>query len=72
MQKRMALLLLLACALAASACGSVGKAVKLECPRPAPVAASLMQEPQTERKVRAELFEPPPSATPRSEGSKPK
>lgn len=72
MPKRTALLLLLACALATSACNSVGPAVKPECPRPAPVAASLMLEPQTERKVRAELFEPPPSATPRSAGSKPK
>ncbi|ACJ24737.1 gp12.1 [Stenotrophomonas phage S1] len=54
-------------ALATSACTSVGKrpSPPQSCPRPPLPAASLMVEPTTELKVRAELLAPPPSATPR-------
>lgn len=72
MLNRKVRLSLLTCALATSGCSSVGPAVKPECPRLAPVAPSLMQAPQTEQRVRAELFAPLPSATPKSAGSKPK
>ena len=48
--------LLLTCALAVSSCASNG-GVK-QCPKLPPVPASLMVEPQTGQKVRAELLEP--------------
>ena len=62
---------LLTCALGISSCASVGRAAKPVCPVLPPAPASLMQKPTTEQRVRAELFAPPPSATPRSKGSKP-
>lgn len=71
MLKRAPIVWWLSCALVLSGCANGGKAVKPACPQLAPVPPSLMVEPQTETKVRAELFEPPLSATPRSEGSKP-
>ncbi len=54
-------------ALATSACTSVGKRPSQlqSCPRPPLPAASLMVEPSTELKVRAELLAPLPSATPK-------
>lgn len=55
--------LLLIFALAISGCAGSGRAVKTECPKLPPAPASLMQPPQTEMKVRAELFEPPQPAT---------
>ena len=57
----------LICALAISACTSVGKrpSPPQSCPQPPLPPASLMVEPTTESKVRAELLAPPPSATPR-------
>ncbi len=62
--------LLLICALALSACSSAGQVVKQECPILPPVAASLMQDPTTEQRVRAELLQPQPLATPKSVDSK--
>jgi len=63
----------LICALAISGCTSAGRTRSQppSCPQLPPPPSSLMQEPRTEQRVRAELFEPQPSATPRSEGSKP-
>ena len=57
----------LICALATSACTSVGRhpSPPPSCPQPPQPAASLMVEPTTESKVRAELLAPPPSATPK-------
>lgn len=51
--------------LALCACKTAGPVVPPSCPKLAPVPASLMQPPETEQKVRAELFKPPPSATPK-------
>lgn len=65
--------LLLACALALSACAGSGKAVKAprpECPKPQPPPPSLMQTPSFEQQLRAELLEPEPSATPGSGDSR--
>lgn len=57
--------LLLICALATSSCASVGPPAKqaMVCPTLPPIPANLMQEPQTEMKVRGELFKPQPNAT---------
>ena len=71
MLKLLVLLLLLICAPAISGCSSVGPAVKpSDCPTLPPLPANLMQPPETERKVRDELFAPQPNATPKSGGSK--
>jgi hypothetical protein len=51
--------------LAISGCKSGGGVVPPVCPVLAEPPASLMQPPTTEAKVRAELFEPQPSATPK-------
>lgn len=57
-------LLLLTFAAALSGCKSVGGNVRqADCPQPQPVPPSLMQPAETEKKVRAELFQPPPAAT---------
>ncbi len=52
-------------ALATSACTSVGKlpSQPQTCPQPPLPAASLMVEPTTELRVRAELLAPQPSVT---------
>ena len=73
MHKLLPTALLLTCALAMSACTGAGKRVPPPpiCPQLSPVPASLMVEPTTEQKVRAELLQPQPPATPRSGGSKP-
>ena len=59
--------LLLIFALATSSCASVGPPAKqaMVCPTLPPVPANLMQEPQTEMKVRGELFKPQPNVTPK-------
>ena len=59
--------LLLISAMALSSCASVGPPAKqaLICPPLPPVPANLMQPPQTENKVRDELFKPQPNATPK-------
>ncbi len=70
MHKRLLTGLLLICALALSGCASTGRAApSAACPALTPPPASLMQPPTAEQKVRAQLFEPQPSAMPRSEGS---
>jgi hypothetical protein len=58
---------LLIFALAASSCASVGPPAKqaLVCPVLPPIPANLMQEPETGKKVRDELFKPPTNATPK-------
>ncbi len=55
----------LICALATSACTSAGKRPlpPPSCPQPPLPPASLMVEPTTELRVRAELLAPQPSAT---------
>ena len=53
-----------------SGCKSAGPVVQ-QCPQLPPPPASLMVLPTTEAKVRAELFEPPPSAMLKSEDFKP-
>lgn len=63
----------LICVLAVSASAGCGKAVRptpCECAQIPSPPASLMEEPKTEQRVRAELFEPPETATTRSEGSR--
>ncbi|HFK2921354.1 TPA: Rz1-like spanin outer membrane subunit [Stenotrophomonas maltophilia] len=57
--------LLLICVMATSACTSAGKrpSPPPSCPQPPLPPASLMVEPTTELRVRAELLAPPPSAT---------
>lgn len=57
--------LLLIFALATSSCATVGPPAKqaLICPALPPIPANLMQEPQTEMKVRDELFKPQPNVT---------
>lgn len=51
-------------ALGLCACAGNGRAARpVVCPQQAPPPASLMQPSETEKKVRAELFEPQPSAT---------
>lgn len=59
--------------LAMSACTGAGRRAPppLICPQLPPPPESLMQEPQTEQKVRAELLQPPQPVTPRSGGSRP-
>lgn len=59
--------LLLICVLANSGCMHAGKQPlpPMSCPQPPPLPPSLMQPPETEKKVRAELLAPPPSVTPR-------
>lgn len=51
--------------LALSGCKSGGGVVPPTCPVLQEPPASLMMAPTTEAKVRAELFEPQPSATPK-------
>ncbi len=70
MQNSKVKLLLPIFALALSACSSAGQVVKQECPILPPVAASLMQEPTTEQRVRAELLQPQPPVTLKSVDSK--
>ena len=67
MPKLLQNVLLLICALATSSCATVGPPVKqvLVCPPLPPIPANLMQEPQTETKVRDELFKPLLNATPK-------
>lgn len=56
----------LICVMVLSGCVRSGvDARRPDCPLPQLPPPSLMVEPQTESKVRAELFEPPQSATPR-------
>lgn len=74
MPKPAQMLWLLTCALAICACTPAGKRPLPPIdsqPKLQPVPASLMQEPKTEQRVRAELFEQQPSATPKSEDSRP-
>lgn len=63
MPKTLQKALLLVCALATSSCAIVGPPAKqaLVCPDLPPIPANLMQEPQTETKVRGELFKPQPN-----------
>lgn len=65
MHKPLLIALWLTCALATSACTTAGKqpSPQANCPQPPQPAPSLMVEPQTESKVRAELLAPPPPAT---------
>lgn len=65
-------ILSLALGLAMSACTSVGKrpSPPVTCPVLSPAPPSLMQPPETEKKVRQELFAPPQTQTPKSGGSK--
>lgn len=70
MRKLISTALLLICVPAISGCAT-GGLPNVSPPKLQPVPASLMQEPQTEKKVRAELFAPPPKPTPKSAGSKP-
>ena len=71
MLKPLVLLSPLLFALATSGCSSVGPAVKpSDCPTLPPLPANLMQPPETERKVRDELFVPQSNVTPKSGGSK--
>ena len=67
MPKPLQNVLLLICALATSSCATVGPPAKqtLVCPALPLLPANLMQEPQTEMKVRDELFKPLPNATPK-------
>lgn len=62
----------LICVLVTCGFGSCGKPKQPPptCPQLSPPPANLMTAPQTEKKVRAELFEPQPSATPKSSDSK--
>lgn len=55
--------LLLICVMANSGCMHAGKhpLPAMSCPRPPQAPPSLMQPPQTEKKVRGELFKPQPS-----------
>lgn len=55
------------CALAMSGCKTVGPVAS---PRLADPPPSLMQPPETEKKVRRELFKPQEPQTTKSEGSK--
>ena len=59
-------------ALATSACTGAGKRATPPpvCPQLPPPPASLMVEPTTETRVRAELFGQPQSAIPKSEDSR--
>ena len=70
MHKSKLIALLLICALAISGCATDGRP-KVSPPKLQPVPASLMQPPQTEKRVRAELFEPQGTPTTKSVGSKP-
>ena len=64
--RKMAMIgLWLTCVLAISGCRSGGGVVPPTCPVLAEPDRALMQPPTTEAKVRAELFEPQPSATPK-------
>ena len=54
-------LLLLTFAMSSYGCATVGPVPS--CPKLKPAPASLMQPSETEKKVRAELFEPQPNAT---------
>lgn len=63
MRKLRASVWLMTFGLAMSGCASNGAAVRAECPQPVQVPASLMVEPQTETKVRAELLELPAKPT---------
>ncbi|HHA2757993.1 TPA: hypothetical protein ACOEQX_001231 [Stenotrophomonas maltophilia] len=67
MHRELLLGLSLIFALATSACTSAGKRPSLppSCPQPPLPPASLMVEPTTESRVRAELLAPQPSATPK-------
>lgn len=58
----------LICVVAISGCKSAGPV--LTCPALQPLPASVMVAPQTEKKVRAELFVQPQKPTTKSEGSK--
>lgn len=68
MQNRNINVLWLICGLALSGCATSGKVV---CPTLPPIDPALMQSPETERKVRRELFEPPAKLTNTSAPSKP-
>ena len=67
MPKLLQNVLLLIFALATSSCAIVGLPVKqvLVCLLLPPLPANLMQEPETGKKVRDELFKPPTNATPK-------
>lgn len=71
MPKLMRAALLTICALSVCACAPSGVVRPPVCPQLGPVPASLMQPPQTETKVRRELFEPAPKPTPKSAPSNP-
>jgi hypothetical protein len=71
MPKPLVLLSLLAYVLVISGCSSAGPAVKPgDCPTLPPLPANLMLPPETEKKVRDELFAPQPNVTPKLGGSK--
>lgn len=70
MHKRRRIVWLMTCALALYGCAASGPAARpAVCPKLPPAPPSLMQPSSAEAKVRAELFEPLPSATPRSPDS---
>lgn len=69
MQNRKRISLLLIFGTLVSGCGNHGN-VRPVCPALQPVPPDLMLEPTTEQKVRGELLEPPPPATPKSADSK--
>lgn len=71
MLKRLLQLLLLISAMVVSGCAATGPAARpSECPRLPPLPSNLMQPPETEKRVRAELFEQQLSATLRFEDYK--
>jgi hypothetical protein len=72
MHKARLIALSLICALATSACAGTGKAAKQlqDCPQPLPVPPSTLKPPDFEKRLRDELFDSAPNATPESEGSK--
>lgn len=68
MHKLLLTALLLTCALATSGCARTGKDVKPPpaCPQPPPLPQVLATPPNYEHRLRLELFDSEPSATPTS------
>lgn len=66
-------MLLLTCVLAISACKTTGPVVAppLRCPEPPPLPPSWLDPPNYEQRLRAELLQSEPSATPASPASSP-
>lgn len=59
--------LLLTCAAGVSACAARGP---VQCPTPMPPPPSVMQPPETEKRLHRELFESAPKPTPSSAPAK--